>query len=62
MAAESAAFFTGELFPAVFPPHAERVAVAAIAPPIIASLIATDPKFLATLPDPDQNSGWLELE
>ncbi|WP_328605874.1 hypothetical protein OG943_38725 [Amycolatopsis sp. NBC_00345] len=35
----SAAFFTGELFPAVFPLHAERTAVAAIAPPIIARRI-----------------------
>ncbi|HEX5116309.1 MAG TPA: DUF87 domain-containing protein [Pseudonocardiaceae bacterium] len=39
----------------------QRVAFQAIASPTEHHLVTTDPKFLATLQDPETNSGWVEL-
>ncbi|MPZ79656.1 MAG: conjugal transfer protein TraC [Actinophytocola sp.] len=39
----------------------QRVAFQSLASPQENALITTDPKFLATLPDSENNSGWVEL-
>jgi hypothetical protein len=40
----------------------QRVAFQSIASPTEHYLVTTSPEFLATLPDSESNSGWVDLE